>query len=528
MNQPPSTLSSQAGVGQSLQPGFLTPVATSPLPFGSVQSLIPMMPVISLPKSPNSAPKSPTQVSVSVSTSPRSSVPMVSMLGSPQYNGSQPSLHGIPTIEEINSLARQIATLFSAQQQVPTMNLPTVSVANLPSSVQLPSVAFSPVQFPSVQLPSVQFPSAQLPSVQLPNVSGIPLVTLPNIGGSSFLPTVTLPGVSLPGLDLSSFGTLGLFVPTSLADNEIGDLRWNRPNPPQPVETTSSYRRIGCIGDGSCFFHAVSKGLSEIYQLSYYSFNDVSEETLRKFETAINNLITFPSTMFTTPRQADPIVRYVFAPPYGRTAFENLMAQFRAMYVRMLRQDFANHVLNNARMQGLIRQKLSGSIDLRIDTLIARALNKGQILTREQVQDQSFRDVATRLAQELLSGNAVQPDFMLLLSDYVDIDIYLLRDADLINPNPRNTPLYSGSSLHAAVHGPVDMRPDNDIYAELRERRAIVIISIDDYHYEIVARVDETEGVDAHQRQIHPNMTQAEPLIRRLYEILVNLRATSQ
>jgi hypothetical protein len=600
MNYTPSSPTQQSNPDQISQPGLLTPVATSPLPFGINERSIP---IISLPKSPNSRLISETPKCQSPKIiSSDSSFPMVSMLGTPQYNGSQPPLQGVPSMDEINALAQQLASLLSTtnapvnnipplnlppvtqpplnlpptgevgaltQQlasllsttsspvnNVPPLNLPSlnlpsrpafnlasVSQSNLPAfnlpafnlpTFNLPSVSRSnlpalslPQVTPfSTQFPSVTIPSNSLPTISVPNLPSIqlPSISLPNFEAQSLnLPTIGRS--NLPTVNLSNFDTLGLFVPTTLADNEIGDLRWNRPNPPQPILITSSYRRVGCTGDGSCFFHAVSKGLSEIYQLSYRTFEDISEETLRRFEQSVDSAITFPSSLFTTPRGDDLSVRYTFAQPYGRNAFSYLMSSFRGAYVRMLRQDFANQVLNDSRMQGLIRQRLSGSIDLQIDTLIARGLENGQILSQEEVQDQAFRDVIRRLSAELLSGNAVQPDFMLLLSDYVNIDIYLLRDADLINPNPRNSPLYSGASLHAAVHGPVDMRPENDIYAELPNRRAIVIISIDDFHYEIVARVDESEGQEPRNRQIHPNMDHEEPLIRRLYEMLVYLRS---
>lgn len=461
------------------RPGLLTPVTTSPLPFGINEISIASMPVISLPKSPNTKSQTPSS-----EHAPRiqhtSLVPMVSISATPQLN----SPRTVPSVEEIDNLAQQISALFSSKESI---NLPTVSVTNLPFSVQLPSVV-------------------------LPNVSGIPLVTLPNMNNVGSLPSVSK--------------NLELLIPTLLADNKLGDLRWNRPDSPQPILITSTYKRVGCIGDGSCFFHVIAKGLSEIYQLSYKMFEDISEETLHRFEVSVNNTVIFPSELFTTQRENNLNIHYTFAQPYGQIAFENLMTSFRGAYVRMLRQDFANQMLTDARMQGLIRQRLSGSIDLRIDTLIAQARKIGQILTRGQVQEQAFQDVTRKLAQELLSGNAVQPDFMLLLSDYINIDIYLLRDTDLIDTDPTRTPLYSGSSLHEAIHGPADMRPTNSIYSGLSNRCAIVIISIDDFHYEIVARVDQDSHESIPLHSIHPNMTQDEPLIRRLYEMLINLRST--
>jgi hypothetical protein len=347
-----------------------------------------------------------------------------------------------------------------------------------------------------IDLPVVSFPTVSSTYVQLPTVSSVPLVTFPNL--------------SIP-------------QSTILSDNQIGSLRWNKPNPPYPREVTSSYRRVGCIGDGGCFFHVVAKGLSENYRLTYRDFNNISEKILRDLENAVQNVIIFPSTLFTTPRIQNLGQIYSFAQPYGYTTFKDLMYKYRLMYVKLLRQDFAYQILNDKRMQNLVLFRLSGSIDLQIDNLIESYKQTGHFATQSKIQQQAFQNVLQNLAHELLSGNAVQPDFMLLLSDYSDIDIYLLRDTQLTNPDPAVSILYGGAALHAAVHGPINMRPNGDIFERERERPAIVIIAVDDIHYEIVARIDETEDIDK-KRDIIMNMTQDEPLIRRLYEVLVNLR----
>jgi hypothetical protein len=465
------------------QPGSLTPIAYSPLPYETTQRM--------------------------------SSFPMVSMSETPKQT---------PSIDEINSLAQEISNIFSKQ---PTNNygLPSVQLAPNYSSVQLPSVQLAP-NYSSVQLPSVQlapnYSSVQLPSVQLaPNYSSVQLA--PNYSS-----------VQLPSVNNYQFSSRPFFKSNLLSDNEIGDLRWNRPNPSIPLKITSSYRRVGCIGDGSCFFHAISKGLSDNYQLSYKKFDTITEITLRIFESSINNAMTFPSTLFasvkindiiypftttTSVRVNDPNAIYTFA-TYSN--FSNLMSQYRRAYVKMLRADFADQVLNNFKMQSIIRKRLSGSIDLNIDTLLAQAAERGQILSLEQAQILAFQNVLRDLAQELLSGNAVQPDFMTLLSDQVDVDIYLIRDEHLTNSSLPDaiTPLY-GRALHDTVHGPSDLRDKNDIYAREPNRTSIVIIAVGDIHYEIIARVDESNEME---RDIQTKMTAEEPLIKRLYEMLKTVR----
>ena len=461
------------------QPGALTPVALSPLPFPDYSNLTPAR-VISLPRSPTSSPISPEPTPTRFSPSNRRiDAPASSLLTPRASNGTPPTTPGV-------------------LQGVPPPPAP-------------PQIILPPVRGTGL-LPPVQFPTITLPTVTPQSI-----------------------------VNISTFGTLGTLVPTTLADNETGDLRWNRPDRPEPANANSSYRRIGCIGDGSCFFHAISKGLSEVYQASYREPTTVTEETLRRFEESVNGVVRFPSELFDQPRSNNPQTIYnIRRPPHFREnmslAYRNLLEHFRLAYVRTLRQDFATKVMIDPRMDQIVKNRFSGSIELEFQILEANIaeyqIRHGLIrqefkepAQRQLLMDQAVQRVKERFAQELLSGNAVQPDFMLILSDYVGVDIYLLRDADLANPDPRNTPLYSGTSLHEVVHGPAELRPPGDPYRGAPDRRAIVIISIDDYHYEIVGRVDETQGPTGRSQYIYPNLSQNEPLIRQLYEMLRNLRA---
>jgi hypothetical protein len=420
---------------------------------------------------------------------------------------------------------------------------PQVNPSPRPIQVTLPPQA-SPSQVASPQISpipdssQVRFPEMPLPTaVPPPQVQPAPMVP----------PTIfPVPSVPVPqgrrrvtNRSINRISRLGSIKPvasTLLADNETGDLRWNRPDRPEPDNASSSYRRIGCIGDGSCFFHAVAKGLSEVYQMSYREPTTISEETLRRLESSINYAIRFPSELFDKPRSDNPETVYqIRRPPYYRTdmgpVFVNLLYQFRIAYARHLRQDFANNIMTNPRMDRIIRNRFSGSIEMEqqaIEANLEQRLLLGVTLPPNlDVHEQAVRVVKDRLVQELLSGNPVQPDFMLILSDFVGVDIYLLNDGYLSNPDPRTNPLYSGSSLHESVHGPADMRPPGDRYQGTPDRRAIVIISVNDIHYEIVGRVDETQGPAGVSLHVHPNLSQTEPLVRQLYAMLRDTRAPS-
>ncbi len=191
----------------------------------------------------------------------------------------------------------------------PGLNMtPYSPSAGLSPPGALTPVAASPVSFsiPNITIPSTKMPQG-LPPLPSINFAQKPPTLQPAIPTASPLPSMFS---SLPRIALSSYGTLGTYMSTSLADNEIGELIWRRPNPPQPVHPNSVYRRIGCIGDGSCFFHAVAKGLSDLYKLSYKEFKTIDERTLQLFEQSVGSKIKFFDALFDRPRVPDPTAVY--------------------------------------------------------------------------------------------------------------------------------------------------------------------------------------------------------------------------
>lgn len=392
----------------------------------------------------------------------------------------------------------------------PFLSSPGMSSPGLSSPGSLTPVAASPISFtiPNINspvtsslppLPSIN-PSQKLPSLQ----------TAPTLQPSTPTPTP----VSLPSINLSNYGTLGGYLSTYLADNETGELIWRRPNPPQPVSPNSAYRRIGCIGDGSCFFHAVAKGLSKLYRQSYTEYKSIDEKTLQEYEQSVSNKIKFYDNLFDRPRVPDLNAIYNIKPSMIPT-FNMIMNNFRTQYAQIFRQDFANRLRTDPKMEQLFRTRLSGYIES-----IANEPGYYEMIKNSKNPSETAYLLAKEiLIKELLSGNAVQPDFMVLLSDYLNVDIYLLRDKDLLDPNPKNNPLYGGEQLHAAVRGPADMRK---VQTAEPNRTAIVIISHGDGHYEIVGRVDQIITDQKVTRANTTNFVQEEPLIRRLYDILKN------
>jgi len=463
------------------QPGFLTPIAISPRPFeisgtSTPSTIIPSMPMVTLPVI---SPRSDTPVTTL-------STPIVSL----RSVGAQPQLFS-PFI----------------QSPIPQSGIPS----SLPSKINLSSISSnSPITSSESPIPSPRLPAT--PSINLPNVppTGMPSTeALPFTG----LPFVTLPGTVPRLTNLPSLGTLPNVVSSTLGDNETGPLGWERPNPPQPRNSNSSYRRIGVISDGSCFFHAISKGLAQTYQLSYKNFKQIREETLKSFESSIGGQILFPTHIFNPRRGTAEIYTIV-----DKFTFDNLMAHFRRKFVLELRRDFAQRILSDKSMQARVKEYLPGLIEVKKEDLICN-----QRLSSDKAENIAFTLVLRELADELLSGQSVKPDFIILLAKQIGMDIYLLRDIDISDPNASSNPLYGGVHLHSTIRGPPDMRPEVDIHKNEPNINSLVIIAVNDYHYDLVARVDTVPAEDGRSTiEIHSRLGSDEPLVRKLYGLLLN------
>jgi hypothetical protein len=303
-----------------------------------------------------------------------------------------------------------------------------------------------------------------------------------------------------------------------LADNAIGNLNWTISNPPKPNENGLSYKRLGVIGDGSCFFHAIAKGVSDVYKMSYDTFDSITEDLLTRFENETNNAITFDGFFNKFRNRKNPNELYIII---HHQAFYDQLARFRIAYITNLRNDISLYVSgkadSNGKMLSLILKYLRGSISFYEDEILSSLGPEVKpFVSKKEVANQALEKLRVDLELELRSLQAVQPDFILLLSDYINYDIYLLRDRDL-NSNTGTSPLYGGASIHAPVLGPADMRPLNDPNKNKPNRSAIVIIAIGDVHYEIIVK---TNG-----HIVNPVFEWDEPIIRTLYNFLLNLRS---
>ena len=388
-------------------------------------------------------------------------------------------------------------------------------------------------------------PFAGSPQPVISTLPSVPGFVPPILGvGAQQLPTVTLPTVGIQGLpsitnqfSQMSVGSLNLWQPTMtylLQDNQTAELIWNYPNVPHPQNPQSRYRRIGCIGDGSCLFHAILKGISPLYLQSYRTPNEITEQMLTTFEQTVRYRVLFEDYLFNIPRnRLDPGSRYIIL---NRAIYASRMDKFRHEYAAELRGDIAFKIQNDPQMQNIVKRTLQGSIDVVAQEVVSQYFpnihqemietENGRLIEQTiEANPQIFEEATQRtyreLIRELLSGQAVQPDFLVILSEYTGFDFYLLRDIDLMEGNPQNVPLYGGQQFNTSILGPQDMRPNSDPRKDLPNRNAIVIISSNDFHYELVGRVDSSPD---RQREFKVNFDQAEPIIRTLYAMLRALR----
>lgn len=301
---------------------------------------------------------------------------------------------------------------------------------------------------------------------------------------------------SLPNL-------LGTFTPSYLADNQIGDLNWNRPNPPD-----SSYRRIGCIGDGSCFFHAVLKGLASIYQLSYQPYESITEDILIGFENSIGRKNLFNPLIF-NPTRSTNVQKYTIINQIG---FQNSMNTFRSVFVQKLREDFAQQLQTNQSLKEVVAKNLAGEIDAQ---KIALQFNYPE-LTDERAYQETFNLIINDLSAELRSLDSVDARYALILSDYYNVDIYVIIDREVRNANSKNTLL--SEYYNFAVQGPRNMRPVNDPLGQKPSRPALILIHVNGGHFEIIGKIDPTNGI------IITNFNSGDLLVRQLYEYLLIIR----
>lgn len=355
------------------------------------------------------------------------------------------------------------------------------------------------------RLPSIVSQGISLPSVSVAHSPVVSGTSLPTVQGVTVPSIFNLPDVSMIQLP----NLLGTFIPTILADNERGNLNWNRPDPPD-----ETYKRIGVIGDGSCFFHAAVKALSGIYQLSYQRVSQISEEVLQQFENSIQKFNLFNPLIFNPIRTVRQLgVQYVII---NSMAYEQAMQTFRSIFVQSLREDFARQLQTNERLRNVVLIRLNGEIEVQAEVVRSQY----SYLNEVEASQYGFQIVINDLIQELKSLDSVDARYALLLSDYYNVDMYVLTDRELQNSISPNAIL--SEYYNSAIQGPRNMRLPGDPYGQTPSRPSMVLIHVNGGHFEIVGKVNLPNNF------ITTSFNSADPFIRQLYGHLLTVRIASQ
>lgn len=339
------------------------------------------------------------------------------------------------------------------------------------------------------------------PITELPEIRENPKI-LPNIRESKrskLLEITTKESQKIQNVEIPSHRFF------NLPDNFSITLIWNRRNRPIPRDPDSSYVEIGCIGYGDCFFHATSKALDPIYGRSYTDYQTITENELREYETAVNETL-FNKFMFNQERTPNGVYQIA-----DKNLFNKTMEDFRIAYAKKKRKDLINS-LNTDYVKDLIYNYLEGLVDMmRIE---AKEREKRNITDIDAVDA-----LIIYLQDEINENKYVPTHFIPILSILSNIDIYLLRKEDLEEELPNSTVLYGGDSVHKYVYGPSKLRSKDDFFYGFPDRKAIVLISINDNHYELVGLYNKNLG-----NKYQVVFDQDEPLIITLYTILKDFR----
>lgn len=273
-------------------------------------------------------------------------------------------------------------------------------------------------------------------------------------------------------------------------------------NIPNPLNENEKYLRLGCIGDGNCLFHAILKSTSMIYILSYKANDSVTEELLQKLEMSVNNTIIFSDYIFNIRRNKRDISTVYMV--VNRNEMNKLLNYWRCNYAKIIREDLAKKILIDVNLQKIIKNNFSLLIEIIRDELLSNG-----------VKDENIWEIATTkllndMAQKLNSNVSIEPEYGILMLEMLNIDMYLVYDRGLTSDVGI---LYGGRGIHGHTRGPKDMRPKNSIYREKDNRLSIIILVINNNHYEIIGKETTTDT----NKKILLRYDQNEPIIRRLF-----------
>lgn len=290
-----------------------------------------------------------------------------------------------------------------------------------------------------------------------------------------------------------------------LNDNETAPIIWNR-QPALPALTGCKYERVGVIADSNCLFHCVLKATSEVYNQSYICPSTITEEKLVFYETEVDKSVRFIGNgIFDKNRSNIPATVYKILDLQG---FKKTMELWRMSYASKFRRHVADKIRTDIAMQRKVMAIMPGSFNMYSE------LYKDKHLSATQLWEIIFQN----MSNELLSRDHLPVQYFVILGEYSNFDVYIMRDRDLIDVNSKDSILYGGDIFHRFVRGPQVLRKMTDPNLHERERKSIIIMSCSDNHYELIGKVY-SQG---EQKKAILRHNPDDPLVQLLYQLQSN------
>lgn len=303
----------------------------------------------------------------------------------------------------------------------------------------------------------------------------------------------TMTILSMEGEGLSSF------VP----DGQLGDLKWARLDPPQPIprEDKSSYQRIGISGEGSnCFFHCFCKLYDVHYRNSYWDQNTIpkalADDLLNIWKTILPKIDSGSSWSLDQCRKLlKEHTNLADSDHYTITdskSFTLYMNHFRNHLVAYVKEDLKEWLLSHPEQ---IDDVYEGYVDMYCQAMenndnelteeCCQVLN---YLPTEHLQNKNTNRqwaiacVQGQLISEIFQEGSVSFELSHLCSHVYNINIWCIRERDINVLHSKNK-IYYGDAPIVAIENKVP-------------RDNIIMINIDDLHFEGIVKVFEELQTD--------------------------------
>lgn len=226
------------------------------------------------------------------------------------------------------------------------------------------------------------------------------------------------------------------------------------------------YYQFHCIGDGSCLFHAMLVGLCSTYLKSYeimYYMNSWEE-----LEVKNPTLAKDFCDLIDDPKEANKWMKL----KYRNSSLSFLMEHYRHLVGTCFRKKLSRYIqeINNP-LREIVEKIFEGKIDM-YSTMYQAEKKIPKEISDKLAKNQVFYDICS----ELESGEAVSPEYLILIACYTNVNYYLIRMEDLkevafIDSNS-NSLLYGGDSFH--------------MFNQNEELKRTMIILYTNYHYDIL------------------------------------------